>query len=441
MYVHILGKEPICVGNNVNNMTNADMEYGISPKKIVVVGAGAAGMMAAVTAARLGADVTVVEKNDRPGKKLRITGKGRCNLTNDCSVQDFMANVPQNPRFLYTSLSKFSVEDVKSFFEDAGVPLKVERGNRVFPVSDKAADVVDALFGECKKAGVKFLFNKKTHGVNCENGRAVSVKCSGGDIKCDAVILACGGASYPLTGSDGDGFRMASALGHTVTRLRPSLVPIVEDGTLCREMQGLSLKNVGLKITAEDSGRVVYQDFGEMMFTHFGLTGPMILSASAYIGDIDKNKYIAEIDLKPALDEKKLDTRLLSDFAKYSNRDFLNSLSDLLPQKMIEPTVRLSGIDGRKKVNSITREERARLCEVLKHFKVRLSHFRPMAEAIVTRGGVAVGEIDPRTMGSKLVEGLYFAGEMIDVDAYTGGFNLQIAFSTGYTAGESVVYG
>ena len=412
-----------------------DMEQ----KKVVVVGAGPAGMMAAITAAKLGAKVTLLEKNDRVGKKLRITGKGRCNVTNDCSVQDFLSNVPTNPRFLYTALSKFSIDDVKSFFEDAGVPLKVERGNRVFPVSDKAADVVSAMLNECKKAGVQVLLGKKVSGVNVEDGRVVSVRC-GGEIECDAVVLATGGVSYPLTGSDGDGLRFARNIGHTVTELRPSLVPIVEDGFVCREMQGLSLKNVGLKIISEKSGKAVYEDFGEMMFTHFGITGPMVLSASAYLPDIGKEKYHAEIDLKPALDDKKLDARLLSDFSKYSNKDFLNSLSDLLPQKMIETVVAMSGIDGRKKVNSITREERARLSEVIKHFKISLSHFRPIAEAIVTKGGVSVKEIDPKTMQSRLVEGLFFAGEMIDVDAYTGGFNLQIAFSTGYTAGENAAY-
>ena len=408
-------------------------------KKVVVVGAGPAGMMAAITAAKLGAKVTLLEKNDRVGKKLRITGKGRCNVTNDCSVQDFLSNVPTNPRFLYTALSKFSIDDAKTFFEDAGVPLKVERGNRVFPVSDKAADIVSAMFNECKKAGVEVLLGKKVSGVNVEDGRVVSVRC-GGEVACESVILATGGVSYPLTGSDGDGLRFARNIGHTITELRPSLVPIVEDGFVCREMQGLSLKNVGLKIISEKSGKAVYEDFGEMMFTHFGITGPMVLSASAYLPDIGKEKYHAEIDLKPALDDKKLDARLLSDFSKYSNKDFLNSLSDLLPQKMIETVVAMSGIDGRKKVNSITREERARLSEVIKHFKINLSHFRPIAEAIVTKGGVSVKEIDPKTMQSRLALGLFFAGEMIDVDAYTGGFNLQIAFSTGYTAGENAAY-
>lgn len=410
-------------------------------RRVVVVGAGAAGMMAAITAARLGADVTLLEKNDRPGKKLRITGKGRCNITNDCGIQEFLSNVPTNPRFLYAALNRFSVEDVKSFFEDAGVPIKVERGNRVFPVSDKAADVVSAMFGECKKAGVRILFNKKVLGINTEDGRVTSVKHTGGVTEADAVILATGGVSYPLTGSDGDGLRFASKLGHTVTKLRPSLVPIVEDGGICKRMQGLSLKNVSLRVVSDRTGKTVYEDFGEMMFTHFGITGPMVLSASAYLPDIGNESYTAEIDLKPALDEKKLDSRLLSDFSKYSNRDFMNSLSDLLPQKMIDTVVELSGIDGRKKVNSVTREERARLCELIKHFKVKLSHFRPISEAIVTKGGVSVSEIAPGTMESKLVNGLYFAGEMIDVDAYTGGFNLQIAFSTGYTAGENAAYG
>ncbi len=411
----------------------------MNTKRVVVVGAGPAGMMAAITAAKLGARVTLIEKNDRVGKKLRITGKGRCNVTNDCSVQDFLANVPTNPRFLYTALNKFSVDDVKAFFEDAGVPLKVERGNRVFPVSDKAADIVSAMLSECKKAGVQVLLNKKVSGVNVADGKVVSVRC-GADIECDAVILATGGISYPLTGSDGDGLRFARKIGHTVTELRPSLVPIVEDGFVCREMQGLSLKNVGLKIISDKSGKTVYEDFGEMMFTHFGITGPMVLSASAYLPDIGKEKYHAEIDLKPALDDKKLDLRLLSDFSKYSKKDFLNSLSDLLPQKMIETVVSMSGIDGRKKVNSITREERAKLCEVIKRFKINLSHFRPVSEAIVTKGGIEISEIDPRTMQSKLAHGLFFAGEMIDVDAYTGGFNLQIAFSTGYTAGENAAY-
>lgn len=415
-------------------------DYSFEPRRIAVIGAGAAGMMAAVTAARLGAKVTVFEKNDRPGKKVRITGKGRCNVTNDCSVQDFLSNVPTNPRFLYTALSKLSVDDTKAFFEEAGVPLKVERGNRVFPVSDKAADIVSAMFNSCRSAGVEFVFRKVLE-IRTEDGSVSSVKYSGGELEVDAIIVATGGRSYPLTGSDGDGYKFAKSAGHTVTELRPSLVPIVAEGHICGRMQGLSLKNVKLTVFSEKSKKPVYEDFGEMMFTHFGITGPMVLSASAYLPNIGREKYYAEIDLKPALDDKKLDARLLSDFAKYSNKDFINALSDILPQKMIEPVVELSGIDARKKVNSVTKEERAKLGEIIKHFRIPLSHFRPIDEAIVTKGGVAVGEIDPRTMESKLVSGLYFAGEVIDVDAYTGGFNLQIAFSTGYTAGESAAYG
>ena len=415
-------------------------EDNFASRRIAVIGAGAAGMMAAITAARLGAEVTLFEKNDRPGKKLRITGKGRCNVTNDCSTQEFLSNVPTNPRFLYAALSKFSVEDTKAFFENEGVPLKVERGNRVFPVSDKAADVVLAMFNACKKSGVKILF-RKVISVDAEDNRIQKVRYSGGELSVDAVIIATGGKSYPLTGSDGDGYKFAKALGHTVTELHPSLVPIVTEGYLCGRMQGLSLKNVKLSIYSEKSKKAVYEDFGEMMFTHYGITGPMVLSASAFLPNINKEKYYAEIDMKPALDEKKLDARLLSDFAKYSNKDFINALSDILPQKMIEPIIELSGIDERKKVNSITKEERLKLGEVIKHFRIGLSHFRPLDEAIVTKGGINVAEINPGTMESKLVEGLYFAGEVIDVDAYTGGFNLQIAFSTGYTSGENAAYG
>ena len=407
--------------------------------RVAVIGGGAAGMMAAISAARAGADVTLYEKNDRLGKKLRITGKGRCNVTNDCSVEEFLSNVPTNPRFLYTALSRFSIGDTKEFFEDAGVPLKVERGNRVFPVSDKAADVVSAMRRECEDAGVRLIFRRVT-ALSVEDGNVTGVVCGNETYSYNSVIIATGGVSYPLTGSDGDGHKFAVSAGHKVTELRPSLVPIVEDGDVCRSMQGLSLKNVGLSVYAEGVKKAVYEDFGEMMFTHFGLTGPMILSASAYLPDIGKKKYVAEIDLKPALDEKKLDARILSDFSKYANKDFINSLSDLLPQKMIPVVINLSGIDERKKVNSITREERATLCHILKHFPVKLSHFRPIAEAIVTKGGVAVNEVNPKTMESKIVKGLYFCGEVLDLDAYTGGFNLQIAFSTGFLAGESAAY-
>lgn len=408
--------------------------------RVIVVGGGAAGLMAAITAAQMGAAVTLFEKNDRLGKKLRITGKGRCNVTNDCDMNEFLANVPTNPRFLYTALSRFSTADTQAFFEAAGVPLKTERGKRVFPQSDKAADIVMALDKKCRSSGVHIIY-KKVQTILVEDGRACGVKTSDGEVRADAVILCTGGKSYPTTGSDGDGYRFAEVAGHTVTKLSPSLVPLVAEGKLCASMQGLSLKNVSLRITNTASKKTVYEDFGEMMFTHFGLTGPLILSASAHLSDIKPGKYEAHIDLKPALDEKTLDARIRSDFEKYRNRDFLNALDDLLPQKMITPFVHLCGIDGRKKVHSVTREERERMVRTLKDLIVPLVGFRPIHEAIVTRGGVHVKEVDPKSMQSKLVAGLYFAGELLDVDAYTGGFNLQIAFSTAYVAGFSAACG
>lgn len=409
---------------------------GTADPDVIVIGAGAAGMMAAVTAARAGASVTLFERSDREGRKLRITGKGRCNVTNDCDTEEFLSNVPTNPRFLYAALSRFGTADTKAFFEDAGVPLKVERGKRVFPVSDRAADIVSALVKACREAGVCTV-HERVHDIRTEDGRVTGVTAGGKFYAAGAVILATGGKSYPLTGSDGDGYRMAEALGHTVTPLCPSLVPIVEDGHFCASLQGLSLRNVSLRITERGDGKVVYEDFGEMMFTHFGLTGPMILSASAHLSDMAPGKYEAQIDLKPALDEKTLDARVLSDFSKYENRDFINALGDLLPQKLILTVIRLSGIDERKKVNSVTREERKKLVSVIKGLRVPLRGFRPIEEAIVTKGGISVKEVSPRTMESKLVAGLYFAGEVLDLDAYTGGFNLQIAFSTGVLAGES----
>ena len=393
-------------------------------------------MMTAVSAAKAGADVTVFEKGDRLGRKLRITGKGRCNVTNDCDFEEFLSNVPKNPRFLYAALHRFGTDDTKKFFEDAGVPLKTERGKRVFPVSDHASDIVEALKRECGKNGCRIIHERVNH-ITVKDGCTAGVETRSGRTDFDAVILCTGGLSYPTTGSDGDGYRMAKELGHTVTETIPSLVPIAEDGHICASMQGLSLKNVKLIIKSNANGKNVYEDFGEMMFTHFGLTGPLVLSASAHLHDLSKGKYTAVIDLKPALDEKTLDTRIISDFGKYNNRDFINSLDALLPQKMIETVVRLSGIDPRKKVNSITKEERKKLVALLKHFEIPLLRFRPIDEAIVTSGGIDVKEINPKTMESKLVHGLYFAGEIIDTDAYTGGFNLQIAFSTAVLAGES----
>ncbi|MBR5119593.1 MAG: NAD(P)/FAD-dependent oxidoreductase [Clostridia bacterium] len=409
-------------------------------RRVAVIGAGAAGMMAAITAAEAGADVTLFERNDRVGKKLRITGKGRCNVTNNCDNNEFLSNVPTNPRFLYASLSRFSTADTMAFFEDAGVPLKTERGKRVFPISDRAADIVSAMERRCREAGVT-LVHRRVRGLIIEDRSMVGLKYGDGEENFDAVIVCTGGRSYSMTGSDGDGYRFATEAGHTITPLHPSLVPLVAEGKLCASLQGLSLKNVSLTIKMAGSGKVVYEDFGEMLFTHYGITGPLVLSASAHLSDITPGKYEAYIDLKPALDEKTLDARILSDFSKYQNRDLINALDDLLPQKMIAPYIGLCGIDPRKKVNSITREEREKMVHILKGIRVKLNGFRPIEEAIVTRGGVSVKEIDPKTMQSKLVEGLYFAGEVLDVDAYTGGFNLQIAFSTATVAGTSAAWG
>jgi predicted Rossmann fold flavoprotein len=402
--------------------------------KVIVIGGGAAGMMAAITAAEQGAEVILFERNDRMGKKLRITGKGRCNLTNDCELNEFLQNVPTNPRFLYTALTRFSTADTKAFFEGLGVPLKTERGKRVFPVSDKAGDIVAALDRQCRVLGVQVL-HERVQALLIEDGVAVGVKTANATYRSDSVIVCTGGRSYAQTGSDGDGYRFAKEAGHTVTAIAPSLVPLVSDGKLCATMQGLSLKNVALRIVDAATQKTVYSDFGEMMFTHFGLTGPLVLSASAHLCDPTANSYEAVIDLKPALDEKTLDARIRSDFEKYRNRDVINALDDLLPQKMIAPMIALCGIDPRKKVHSVTKEERERMVKQLKGLSVRIKDFRPINEAIITRGGVSVREVDPKTMQSKLVDGLYFAGEVLDVDAYTGGFNLQIAFSTAYLAG------
>lgn len=405
-------------------------------KSVAVIGGGAAGMMAAIHAANLGVAVTVFERNERCGRKLRITGKGRCNVTNHCTRDVFFANVPVNSRFLFSAWSRFDSAATEQFFEEAGVPLKVERGNRVFPVSDKATDIVDALMRECRSRDVRFV-HERVEGIATEGGRAVGVMLKGEAQRFDAVILATGGASYPLTGSTGDGYAFAKALGHTVITPTPSLVPLVEDGRFCATVQGLSLRNVSLSVIDNRSGKEVFRDFGEMMFTHFGLTGPLVLSASAHLREMEKGRYTASIDLKPALDEKTLDARLLADFEKYKNKDFQNALSDLLPQKLIAPLVERSGIDGRKKVNTITKEERRTLLTLLKGLTVPIKGFRPIAEAIITKGGIALSEVDPKTMASKKIAGLYFAGEILDLDAYTGGFNLQIAFSTAVLAGEA----
>ncbi len=403
-------------------------------KKIAVVGGGAAGMMAAARLIEENADVTLFERNDRLGKKLAITGKGRCNLTNNCSLPEFMENVPANPRFLYSAVSAFSCRDVMRFFEERGVPLKTERGNRVFPVSDRAGDIVRVL-RTAVEGHVRFA---RVTGLLASDGSIRGLRAGGREEAFDAVILCTGGLSYPATGSDGDGYRMAAQLGHTITELIPSLVPIVSPDRFCAELQGLSLRNVAASIV-DRNGKVRYSDFGEMMFTHYGVTGPMILSASSMIPDLAPDRYTLLIDLKPALDEKTLDTRLLSDFSKNLNRDFSNSLGALLPSKLIPVFVAKTGIPPARKVNSITKEERRRIISLLKSFPVRLSRFRPIDEAIITRGGVAVNEINPKTMESKLVRGLYFAGEILDVNGFTGGFNLQIAFSTAVCAANAAL--
>ena len=429
---------------------------------VVVCGGGAAGMFAAIQAGYAGARVLLLEPNDRLGKKLFITGKGRCNLTNRCAWQEVLKNVPRNPRFLYSALSGFTPEDTITFFEAHGCETKTERGNRVFPVSDKSASVVEALKTALKYAGVE-LCRARAREVLTENGKVRGVRTDRGEVAAPAVILATGGMSYPATGSTGDGYRMAKALGHTIVLPVGSLVPMVEDGDFCSKMQGLALKNVnvclfesgfceacrdrqGLTASFQAAqnkepafrvpvGKPVFEEFGELLFTHFGLSGPVILSASAHM---EQGKaYIISIDLKPALDEEKLDARILRDFAENKNRSFENALSGLYPKTMIPVVVARTGIPGNTKVNAVTREQRRALLELTKHFTVKISGLRPVEEAIITSGGVNTKEIDPRTMESKLVPGLYFAGELIDVDAYTGGFNLQIAWSTACAAANA----
>ncbi|MBQ9979486.1 MAG: NAD(P)/FAD-dependent oxidoreductase [Oscillospiraceae bacterium] len=403
-------------------------------RNVLVIGAGAAGMMAAITAAEQGAKVTVLERMNRPGRKLLITGKGRCNITNDCPWRDALSSIPVGSRFLFSAMSRFTPADAMEFFENLGVPLKTERGRRVFPVSDKSMDVVDALDRRMKKLGIKRA-ECRANGLIIEDGRAVGAHTDKGDFRADAVIVATGGMSYPATGSDGDGYEFAKAAGHTVIEPKPSLVPLESDDPCCAEMMGLALRNVGIKICEQGKTKPVYQDFGELLFTHFGLSGPTILSASAHMRDFDKKSWKVSIDLKPALDEKTLDARILRDFEKYANRDFENALGDLYSRTMIPVIVRRSGIPGNLKVNSVTKAQRRKLLEITKAFDIDVTGPRPIAEAIITSGGVKLSEVEPSTMASKILPGLYFAGEVLDADAYTGGFNLQIAWSTGRAAG------
>lgn len=407
--------------------------------KIIVVGAGAAGMIAAGVAAGRGHDVIVVEKNQRPGRKLMITGKGRCNVTNNCDISDFMTNVPVGSKFLYSAITGFSPADTMEFFKKQGVELKVERGSRVFPVSDRAVEIVDALHNFVKKSGCKIITGKKVSAVIVENGQVKGVCTEDkGAVKGDAVIVCVGGKSYPLTGSTGDGYKIAEEAGHTVTPLKPSLVPIETAEQWVKELQGLTLKNVTVEVIDTKTKKTAYKELGEMLFTHFGITGPLILSASSHMREPIEGRYTICIDLKPALKVEQLDARLLRDFANNLNKNYANALSELLPASLIPVFVRLSDIPPDIKVNNITKEMRKTIIETLKCLKLTFKSFRPIEEAIITSGGVSLREIDPRTMESKLISRLFFAGEVLDIDAHTGGFNLQIAFSTGYAAGMSV---
>ena len=444
--------------------------------KVVVIGGGPAGMMSAVSAARSGNEVVILEKMNTLGRKLLITGKGRCNITSSLDMSEFIQNVPGNGRFLYSCFERFTNKDIIELMEKHGVKVKEERGNRIFPVSDKSMDVLNAFLEELKQLKVKIVTNAKVQSIitdNINNNESLNeikhvsgveyIKDGKKQVeKADKVILATGGNSYQATGSTGDGYEIARKLGHTVTKIVPSLVPLEANNnasletankaisisrynnslSLCKALQGLSLRNVGIKLEDIEKNKTIYDDFGEMLFTHFGISGPTILSGSAHLlryKNVDEllkcGKVVLKIDLKPALSEEKLDARILRDFERDKNKFFKNSLNDLLPQKLIDPVVELSGIDGNKKVNEVTKQERLGLVKLLKNFAVTVKGFRPINEAIVTSGGISIKEINPKSMESKLVNGLFFAGEVIDVDAYTGGFNLQIAYSTGYVAG------
>ena len=400
---------------------------------IAVIGGGAAGMMAALSAREASFPVLLIEPNEKLGRKLYITGKGRCNLTNDCAPEVVLESVTKNSRFLYSAVTKFPPSAVKTYFTNLGVPLKTERGGRVFPCSDRAADVIDALFTALRKSGVRILHARAME-VLVTDGAVAGVMTDHGQVSCSAAILATGGVSYPRTGSTGDGYRMAAALGHTILPPTGSLVPLVEKGDLCSRMQGLSLRNVNLTMKNQKK-KVVYQEQGELLFTHFGLSGPLILSASAHLRNYNQNQYTAIIDLKPALEESKLDSRILRDFGEHPNRALRTVLEGLLPRLMIPVFLESAELNGETPVNEVTRQQRRRLVGILKGFRVEIAGPRPVEEAIVTSGGVKTGEVDPKTMMSKRCKGLFFVGELLDVDAYTGGFNLQIAWCTGRAGG------
>lgn len=402
---------------------------------VAVIGGGAAGCMAALTAAKTGARVLLLERNPKLGRKLYITGKGRCNVTNDCPAQEVLAHIPHNSRFLTSAITRFPPESVKDFFQRAGVPLKTERGGRVFPQSDRAADIIDALLHALRRARVE-IQQDRARSLATEGGRIGGVKGEKGQYHCKAVVLATGGVSYPLTGSTGDGYEMAAALGHEILPPRPSLVPLVAEQPFCAQMQGLSLRNVAVRVK-DGRKKVIFHEQGELLFTHFGLSGPLILSASAHMRDFEKEHYYINLDLKPALDEEKLDKRLLRDLEENANRDFHNVLEGLVPRLMVPVLVELTGIPAEEKAHSVTKAQRRRLLDTLKCLRIDIKGPRPVEEAIVTSGGVKVSEVNPTTMASKLAPGVYFAGEVLDVDAYTGGFNLQLAWSTGRAAGEA----
>lgn len=403
--------------------------------QIVVVGGGAAGMMAALTAARAGAEVTLIEKNAKLGRKLYITGKGRCNVTNHCTPDEVLRNTPRNSKFLYSSMRAFPPESTERFFEALGVSLKVERGNRVFPSSDKAADVIDALFFALRREGVAVVQDRVLD-IRSEENRVAAVCCEHGTIECKAIVLASGGMSYPLTGSTGDGYEMAKQHGHTVTSLRGSLVPLESGDPCCKKMQGLALKNASLRLLGP-TGKTVYREQGELLFTHFGVSGPLVLSASAHLPECWEDGTSIVLDLKPALEEKQLDARLIRDLEQKPNVNFSNILSGLLPASMVPVMAERIGVSLDRKAHEIRKEERRALLRELKEFKISLTGTRPIEEAIITAGGIKTSEVDPKTMGSKKLDGLYFAGEILDVDAYTGGFNLQIAWATGHAAGQA----
>ena len=413
--------------------------------KTVIIGGGPAGMMSAISSAENGNDVTIIEKMQSLGRKLLITGKGRCNITSSLDMDEFIKNIPGNGMFLYSAFKNYTNQDIIKLLKEEGLEVKEERGNRIFPVTDKSLDVLKCFEKKLKSLNVNIILNTKVKEILVEDNIVKGVKTEKEIINADKVILATGGKSYPLTGSTGDGYVMAQKLGHTVTKINPSLVPLEAfDKETCKNLQGLSLKNVQIELIDKNKNKVIYEDFGEMLFTHFGVSGPTILSSSAHLVRykniqqlFNENKISLKIDFKPALSEEKLNDRILRDFNEEKNKMFRNSLDKLLPQKLIPTIIKISGINPNKKVNEITKIERKNLVKLLKNFEITIKGFRSIDEAIITSGGIKIKEINPKTMESKIIKGLYFAGEIIDVDAYTGGFNLQIAYSTGYTAGKT----